>query len=579
MSIIFAFKISPKEALLKPRIIFSLTFILFALTACEKNTADLIIENGVIYTVDDFNPIVETVAVKNGKIITVGKKYDVRSLIDSNTEILNLNGATMIPGLIEGHGHFMGLGYAKMRLNLSTVANYDELVDMVSEAVKKAAPGEWVLGRGWHQSKWKPIPETTVKGFQTHDKLSAISPDNPVWLTHASGHAGFGNAKAMEIAGITAETEFGFGGEIIKDLQGNPTGIFNERAQGLVNQHVQFEGEGNRQKALELAVQACLENGITSFQDAGSGSGSIAAYREGIDNDALKVRLYVMLTSRDPDLLKDWYKKGPEIGTGNDHLTIRSIKLNADGALGSRGAWLLNEYADRPGHFGMATQSMEYVYEVAKDGLANGFQVNTHAIGDRANREILDQYEKVFSEYPDKVKDHRWRIEHAQHIDPLDIPRFGQLGVIASIQGIHMSSDRPWAIDRLGKKRIVESAYIWRNLMNTGAIIINGTDVPVEPINPIASFYASVSRRTLNGSPTGGYEPKQKMTRLEALKSYTINAAYGAFEEEIKGSIEIGKYADFTVLSQNIITVPEDRILNTKVLYTIVNGKILYKGQ
>ena len=562
-----------KEVSLKNHFILLAALFLFG---CTSEKADMVINNGIIYTMDDFYPLAEAVAIRDGKIIAVGSEYAVGSYIGSETKILDLNGKTMVPGLIEGHGHFMGLGYAKMRLDLSTVNNYDELVDMVADAVIEAEPGEWILGRGWHQSKWDPEPVPLVKGFQTHEKLSKVSPDNPVWLTHASGHAAFGNAKAMEIAGVTAETEFGFGGEIIKDLQGNPSGVFNERAQGLISKHVEFEGEESSQRALELAVKACLENGITSFQDAGSGSSSIQAYRDGLSADALRVRLYVMLSSRDPELLKTWYKKGPEIGTGNDYLTIRSIKLNADGALGSRGAWLLDDYTDRPGHFGMATQSMEYVYEVSKDGLANGFQVNTHAIGDRTNREVLDQYEKVFNAKPGLAQDHRWRIEHAQHIDPLDIPRFGAMGVLPSIQGIHMSSDRPWAIDRLGKKRIVEGAYVWRDLIDSGAILINGTDVPVEPIDPIASFYASTTRQTLKGKPKGGYEPRQKMTRLEALKSYTINVAYGAFEEDIKGSISVGKYADFTVLSQNIITVPDNQILNTKVTHTIVNGVIEY---
>ena len=562
-----------KEVSLKNHFVLLSALFLFG---CTSEKADMVISNGIIYTMDDFNPLAEAVAIRDGKIIAVGSEYAVGSYIGSETKVLDLNGKTMVPGLIEGHGHFMGMGYAKMRLDLSTVNNYDELVDMVADAVIEAEPGEWILGRGWHQSKWDPKPVPLVKGFQTHEKLSTVSPDNPVWLTHASGHAAFGNAKAMEIAGVTAETEFGFGGEIIKDLQGNPTGVFNERAQGLISKHVEFEGEESSQRALELAVKACLENGITSFQDAGSGSSSIQAYRDGLSADALRVRLYVMLSSRDPELLKTWYKKGPEIGTRNDYLTIRSIKLNADGALGSRGAWLLDDYTDRPGHFGMATQSMEYVYEVSRDGLANGFQVNTHAIGDRTNREVLDQYEKVFNAKPGLAQDHRWRIEHAQHIDPLDIPRFGAMGVLPSIQGIHMSSDRPWAIDRLGKRRIVEGAYVWRDLIDSGAILINGTDVPVEPIDPIASFYASTTRQTLKGKPKGGYEPRQKMTRLEALKSYTINAAYGAFEEDIKGSISVGKYADFTVLSQNIITVPDNQILNTKVTHTIVNGVIEY---
>jgi len=556
-----------------------LALIMLFTVSCEAEKADMIIHNGTIYTMNDFMPTAEAVAVINGKVAALGKYKDLDYLIGPKTKIINLNGAMMTPGLIEGHGHFYGLGLAKMQLDLSTASSYDELVDMVSDAVDQSSPGEWILGRGWHQSKWSDSKENFIKGFQTHDSLSEISPNNPVWLKHASGHAGFANQKAMDIAGVSSETEFGFGGEIIKDLSGNPTGVFNERAQGLINKYVDSNLDENSDlRAIELAVKACLENGITSFHDAGTGNKTITTLREAIANNLLRVRIYAMLTSGDTLLLNQWYKKGPEIGTGNDFLTIRSIKLNADGALGSRGAWLLNEYADRPGHYGMATQSMDYVYTVAKKGIQSGFQVNSHAIGDRANREILNQYEKVFNEFPKMAKDHRWRIEHAQHIDPADIPRFGRLKVIPSIQGIHMSSDRPWAINRLGQKRIVESAYVWRDLINHGAILINGSDVPVEPIDPIASFYASTTRKTLKGLPDSGYEPEQKMTRIEALKSYTINAAYGAFEEKLKGSIEIGKYADFAVFSQNLVTIPDEKILNTKVLYTIVNGNIEYQA-
>ena len=553
--------------------------LILLLIGCETEKADMIIHNGTIYTMNDLMPTTESVAIRNGKIIALGKYRDLDDLITPRTKIINLNGAMMTPGLIEGHGHFYGLGLAKMQLDLSTAESYAELVSMVSDAIDSSNPGEWILGRGWHQSKWSDNADSFIKGFQTHDSLSKISPNNPVWLKHASGHAGFANQKAMDIAGVSSETEFGFGGEIIKDLSGNPTGVFNERAQGLISKHVDTNlGKDSDIRAIELAVKTCLEHGITSFHDAGTGNKTITTLRSAIDKSLLKVRVYAMLTSRDTSLLNQWYAKGPEIGTGNDFLTIRSIKLNADGALGSRGAWLIDEYTDRPGHFGMATQSMDYVYKVAKNGIQNGFQVNSHAIGDRANREILDQYEKVFNEFPKLSKDHRWRIEHAQHIDPKDIPRFGSLKVIASIQGIHMSSDRPWAINRLGQKRIIEGAYVWRDLINHGAILINGSDVPVEPIDPIASFYASTTRKTLKGLPNSGYEPEQKMTRIEAMKSYTINAAYGAFEEKLKGSIEIGKYADFAVFSQNLITVPNDKILETKILYTIVNGKIEYQA-
>ena len=559
------------------RLVISFLFLFFI--SCESQKADMIIHNGMIYTMNDLNPTAEAVAVSSGKIIALGKYTDLDPLITPRTKIINLRGATMTPGIIEGHGHFYGLGLAKMQLDLSKTESYQDLVDMVSDAVKNSKPGEWILGRGWHQSKWNDDKNDFVKGFQTHERLSEISPNNPVWLKHASGHAGFANQKAMDIAGVNKETEFGFGGEIIKDLSRKPTGVFNERAQGLISEKVENNlGEDSDLRAIELAVKASLENGVTSFHDAGIGRRTIEVLREAIDRDILKVRIYAMLTSRDTTLLNEWYKKGPEIGTGGDLLTIRSIKINADGALGSRGAWLIDEYSDRPGHYGMPTQSMDYVYSVAKQGIKTGFQVNSHAIGDKANREILNEYEKVFNEHPELAIDHRWRIEHAQHIAPDDIPRFGRLKVIPSIQGIHMSSDRPWAINRLGQKRIEESAYVWRDLINHGAVLINGSDVPVEPIDPIASFYASTTRKTLKGLPDFGYEPKQKMTRIEALKSYTINAAYGAFEDQIKGSIEIGKYADFTVFSQNLITIPEEKILDTKVLYTIVNGVVEYQA-
>ena len=557
-------------------IIFLIALFIFG---CEDQKADMIIHNGVIYTMNDLNPITEAVAVGDGKVIALGKYRDLDPLINAKTKIINLSGAMMTPGIIEGHGHFYGLGLAKMQLDLSKTESYQDLIDMVSDAVRNSNPGEWILGRGWHQSKWSDNKDDFVKGFQTHDRLSEVSPKNPVWLKHASGHAGFANQNAMDIANVNRETEFGFGGEIIKDLSKEPTGVFNERAQGLISSHIDNNlSEDSDIRAIELAVKTSLENGITSFHDAGTGKKTIEILREAINRGILKVRIYAMLTSRDTTLLNEWYKKGPEIGTGGDLLTIRSIKLNADGALGSRGAWLIDEYTDRPGHYGMPTQSMEYVYRVAKNGLLSGFQVNSHAIGDKANREILNEYEKVFNEHPDLAANHRWRIEHAQHVAPADIPRFGRMKVIPSIQGIHMSSDRPWAIDRLGKKRIEESAYVWRDLIDHGAILINGSDVPVEPIDPIASFYASTTRKTLKGFPDFGYEPKQKMTRIEALKSYTLNAAYGAFEENIKGSIEIGKYADFTVFSQNLITIPEDKILDTKILYTIVNGVVEYQA-
>ncbi|MCG8389612.1 MAG: amidohydrolase [Cytophagales bacterium] len=552
-------------------------------TAREVEPADLVITGGTIYTMDDQQPMVEAVAVKGDKIIFAGSNEGINKFKAETTEVLDLGGRTMTPGFIEGHGHIMGLGYNELNLDLLNTKSYDQVVDMVKEAAEKATPGEWITGRGWHQSKWNMENENMVKGFQTHDKLSAVSPDNPVYLGHASGHAGFANAKAMEIAGVLPLakerlTEIQVeGGEIIRDQLGNPTGIFNERAQSLITKHIPETTPGRNKKALEMAINACLRNGITSFHDAGASRDALALFKDFKANGDLGIRLYVMLTGWDKGLLEEWYQKGPEIDTAEHLLTIRSVKLNCDGALGSRGAWLLEEYTDRPGHFGHETLPMEFVLETSHKALKSGFQVCSHAIGDRANREILDRYEKAFKANPGATDDHRFRIEHAQHLHPEDIPRFSELGVVPAMQAIHMSSDRPWAIDRLGEKRIVEGAYVWQTLLESGVKIVNGTDVPVEPINPIASFYASVSRKTLEGTPEGGYEPAQKMTREQALRSYTLDAAYGAFEESIKGSIQAGKLADFTVFSKNIMEVPESELLDTKVDMTVFGGKLVYQ--
>ena len=562
-----------------------IVFIAIICTNCkdaDHQVADLVIKNANIYTVNEASPKAEAVAVAGGIITEVGDNEAIDRWIGQNTEVVDLQGKTMTPGLIEGHGHFLGMGQSKLNLELLDVTSYEQLVERVADAVEGASPGEWILGRGWHQSKWDSISGPVVKGFQTHEMLSAASPDNPVFLSHASGHAGFANAKAMEIAGVgllakeSLSQEDTHGGEIIRDEQGNPTGIFNETATALIRKHIPESDENKERRAMELAIQECLENGITSFQDAGAFRNQIKLAREFLNENKLAIRLWMMVSSRDTTLLNEWYARGPEIGLGNNFLTIRAIKIHADGALGSRGAWLLDEYSDRAGHFGHETTPMEFVYEVATKGLKYGFQVCTHAIGDRTNREVLDMYEKAFKENPEAAGDVRFRIEHAQHLNPADIPRFKELGVIPAMQAIHMSSDRPWAIDRLGEKRIVEGAYVWQKLLQSGAVIVNGTDVPVEPINPIASFFASISRKTLKGEPEGGFEPDQKMTRSQALKSYTLDAAYGAFEEHIKGSVETGKVADFTVYSQDLMQVPEDDVLNTKVDMTIVNGKIEY---
>ncbi len=551
------------------------------LIACSSpEPLDLIIHNGTIYTVDENNPMVDAVGIKEGRIAYVGDFEDLQGRISESTVVLDLQGHTMTPGWIEGHGHFMGMGYNKLELDLREAANYQELVDQVAAAVAQSQPGDWILGRGWHQSKWDQKPDTLVKGFQTHGQESAVSPDNPVYLRHASGHAGFANAKAMELAGVknlqteNAPAGLADGGEIISDALGNPTGIFNERAMTLITKHIPNTTDEKDRQALKLAVDECLKHGITGFHDAGIDQQTIDLYKESIDNGALKIRLWAMLSGRDTTLLETWYQSGPELGYGNDHLTIRAIKMYMDGALGSRGAWLLEEYTDRPGHFGHETTPIESLSQLSAEALEHGFQVCAHAIGDRANREVLDQYEMAFKNNPIAATDARFRIEHAQHIDPEDIPRFGKMGVIAAMQGIHMASDRPWAIDRLGLRRIEDGAYVWQKLLQSGAIVVNGSDVPVEPLYPLASFYASVSRTTLLGTPEGGYEADQRMTRDQALRSYTLDAAYSAFEEDLKGSIEVGKLADFAVFSENIMEAPAKDLLKAKVTHTIIGGKV-----
>lgn len=556
--------------------ILSFFVILIIFSCAHEHKADLIIHNGPIYTANTQNPQVEAVVVKDGKILFAGAYGEAQKWHDHHTETIDLHGHTMTPGFIDSHAHLLGIGYGKMKLDLMNTKTYDELLKIVEEAVSKAKTGEWILGRGWHQSKWNPQPKKMISGFQIHDRLSAISPNNPVYLTHASGHAVFVNAKAMEIAGISKNTENPDGGEIIRDRQGNATGIFTETAENLIYAFVPVKTKEMRRKALRLAIEECVSHGLTGFYDAGSGKMDIEVYKEFLKNNELKLRLSVMLSGDSTELLGEYFKNGPEIALGDNHLNIRAIKLYADGALGSRGAWLLEPYSDRPSTSGLAVTPMKKIHDIAIQGLKYGFQVCTHAIGDRANREVLDQYESAFAQFPN-VKDPRFRIEHAQHLSLQDIPRFSKLGVLPVMQTVHMASDMPWAIQRLGAKRIAQGAYAWQKLIHTGVRIANGTDAPVESVDPRASFYAAVARKTLSGEQMEWFHPEQAMTRQQALESYTINSAYSSFEEDIKGSIEKGKLADFTIWDKDLMKIPEKEILTTDVIMTIVGGQVVYR--
>ena len=558
---------------------------LAALTACASEPAvepaTMVVKNGTIVTMEAAAPEVQALAVRGDRIVAAGATADIDKYVGPATEVIDLGGLTAIPGLIEGHGHFMGLGQSRMVIDLMDVTSWDEIVRLVGEAAAKAQPGEWIRGRGWHQEKWTAVPQPNVEGFPIHDALSKVSPANPVILEHASGHATYVNAKAMELAGITAATKSPAGGDILKDRAGRPIGVLRETASDLaedalaasIAKRTPEERAADARKVIDAAVQAALEKGVTSFQDAGESFATVDVIKQAAEQGALGIRLWVMVRDTNENIAAKMasYKA---VGLANNHLTIAAIKKTIDGAIGSRGAWLLVPYSDMPTSTGLNTAPVEDVRALAGLAAANGVQLGVHAIGDRANREVLDIFEATFKANP-TVKDWRWRIEHAQHLAVPDIPRFGQLGIIASMQGIHATSDAPYVRARLGEERVAEGGYVWQKLMKSGAIISNGTDVPVERIDPMPNLHATITRRLKDGTE---FFPDQRMTRQEALKSYTWNAAYAAKEETLKGSLAVGKLADITVLSKNIMTVPEAEIPATDVVYTIVGGKVAYRG-
>ena len=540
--------------------------------------ADLVLHGGKIVTVDDKNPEAQAIAVRGDTIVAVGSDADVKRYIGPSTHVINLNGALAVPGLIDGHAHFTGVGEAAMNLKLAQAKDWNDIVRMVGDAAKTAKPGEWILGRGWHQEKWSTRPTPNVEGFPVHDALSKVSPNNPVLLTHASGHAAFANAKAMQIAGVTRTTPDQVGGKILKDVNGEPTGLFNERAQELVSRalgadrakRTPAEKEAQARKVIELASREALSKGLTTVNDAGSGPDTITLMKKVVDEGKLPLRVWMMLREA-PDRLAVDMPKYRVVNYGDKRFTVRGIKRQIDGALGSRGAWMLQPYADLE-TTGLNTDSLDDIRQSAELAIKNNYQLCVHAIGDRANREVLNIYEETFKQHPDK-NGLRWRIEHAQHLSAADIPRFGHLGVIASMQAIHATSDAPYVFLRLGPNRAEEGAYVWQSLMKTGAVVSNGTDAPVEDIDPIPCLYAAISRKLKDGTV---FFPAQRMSRMEALRSYTIQAAYAGFEEPIKGSLVAGKLGDITVLSKDIMTIPEDEIPTARVLYTIVGGKVQY---
>ena len=556
---------------------------IFTSIACRGSDgpADLVLRNGRIVTMDDQWPQVSALAVKGDRITAIGSDGEMRRYTGEKTKVIDLKGMLAIPGFIEGHGHFYSLGASLMELELRYAENWEAIIALVAAEAEKKKPGTWIIGRGWHQDKWNTKPEPNVEGLPTHHKLSAVSPQNPVFLSHTSGHGVFVNQAAMQAAGISRRSVDPPGGEIVRDENGEPTGMLREYAaqpardalKTYQTQRSPEEVEVNMRQQVILAAQNAIENGITSFQDMGSTWEELDHLKMMAAEGSLPIRLYMAIQEPAVEMAEKLadYRLGDY---GNNFLTIRCIGEKVlDGALGTHGGWLLEAYTDRPGSFGLNVTPVPEIRHSAELAMKHDYQLAIQGIGDRAARELFNIYEEQFAVYPEK-KDLRWRIEHAQVTHPDDLPRYASLGVIPGIQGIFACSDGPWVIDRLGVDRTKERGYVFRSMAESGALIMNGTDPPVEEISPIASFHCSVTRELPDGNI---FQPEQRLTREQALRSYTINNAFAAFEEDLKGSITPGKLADITVLSKDIMTVPEDEIVEAEIVYTIIGGEVLYK--
>ena len=537
--------------------------------------ADLVLTNGRIYTVDNARPIVRALAARGGRVIFVGSDAEARVLASSSARVIDLHGATVVPGIIDAHAHLLGLGNMLQSANVAGSTSYQEVVDRVKAHSRNVKPGEWIRGRGWDQTRW------ASKEFPTHELLSRAFPDNPVVLERIDGHALLANAKAMELARITSGTAEPSGGRILKLASGSPSGVFVDNAEGLIDRAIPAATHEQTRTAILAAIRECNRWGLTGIHDPGADPKTVAIYEELARAGKYDLRNYVMLS--DPGeptaavtLANPYLRRGPQSALYDGHLWIRAIKLYADGALGSRGAALLAPYSDDPTNSGLLLSPPAHIEAWAETALRRGFQVNVHAIGDRGNRIALDAFESALRRVP--KADHRFRVEHAQVISPQDIPRFAKLGVIPSMQATHQTSDMRWAESRLGPERIL-GAYAWRSLLNTGVVIPNGTDFPVEEVNPLLTFHAAVARQDPANSPVGGWYPDQKMTREEALQSMTIWPAYAGFQESMLGSLTPGKYADFVVLDRDIMRVPDTEILGTRVISTWIGGKRVYEAK
>ena len=541
----------------------------------------MVIVNANVVTVDEDMPSAEAIAIDGDRITAVGASADIEPYIGAETTVIDLAGQTAIPGLIEGHGHYTSFGGSLMILDFRYAESWADIVSMVAGAVAETPAGEWIIGRGWHQDKWTVREDVLVEGLPVHDSLSAATPDNPVMLIHTSGHGVFVNRNAMRLVELGDDTQPPEGGEIVRDENGRATGMMRESAQDVFRQA--FSGHQGRRPAgvaedemrrmIQLAGEESLRHGITSFQDLGTTFAEVDLIRKVAEEGNLPVRLWMAFEEQAADMegRLDEYRM---VGHANNFLTVRAIGEKVlDGALGTHGGWLLEPYSDLPRSSGLNVVPIEEIEASARLAMAHDYQLAIQGIGDRAYRELLNIYEAEMVQHPEKT-DLRWRIEHAQVIHPDDIDRTVALGVIPAVQGIFACSDGPWVVDRLGPERTRERGYIFNTLAEAGLVPTNGADPPVDEIDPIASFHCSVTRELPDGTL---FQPQEVYSRERALYSYTMGNAIAAFEEDIKGSITPGKLADITVLSQDLLTIADDEIMDTEIVMTILGGQVRYR--
>jgi predicted amidohydrolase YtcJ len=548
----------------------------FGLVASEsaQSPADLVLKNGIVYTVNERQPRAEAVAIRGDRIIFVGSNAEVKKFEGKATRVVDLGGKTVVPGMTDSHYHLLGVGQREVTLNLEGSRTLEDFLARVKERVGQTQPGAWVTGRGWIETFWKPPV------FPTRQDLDRIAPDNPVYLVRADGHGAVANSAALKIANVTRDTPNPFGGEILKDKQtGEPTGMLLDAAKELVTRHIPAPTEADNERATVLGVERSIRLGWTEIQDAGGSYQDVARLKKLYGEGRIKLRIYKAVYGPGPEADR-LLNEGATIGAFDNRFTLRTIKVVFDGALGSRGAALLAPYSDAPETSGFLTEKEERIAPMLEAALKRGIQVETHAIGDRANRRILDLYEKALKDVPyaqRSIREPRFRVEHAQIVTPADIPRFARLGVIPSMQPSHAIGDLFFAPSRLGLARL-EGAYAWQSFIKSGSIVPGGSDAPVERGEPMIEFYAATARKSIRGESGEGWHPEQALTREQALRMFTIWPAFAAFQEKLRGTIETGKLADLTILSADIMRIPEPEILQTRCMMTVINGEIVYDG-